>query len=252
MKERLSNKQNQATNDTSSKTLISSQSELDTLLKTHYGDASSNMLTTTSSSPQRNDSVVDLSTATDKTPSNPLTDDYLTPLSSHFVDGELVCTGGLAIEHPEYPDSSSASDSSGSSDSSDYAKWLKRVGTEEVYGGDGRSFTVKLGARRWRRKNQMKKAVSRLRKRLLFFGTIEPIYEGPGKETTEEVHTLERLYELLKKYYAFLAKALSEKRRCDEWLVPKPYDAAAWAATNGDEPCVLPSIRVRFPEFFDD
>ncbi|KAI4625555.1 hypothetical protein J4E80_002687 [Alternaria sp. BMP 0032] len=81
---------------------------------------------------------------------------------------------------------------------------------------------------------------------------IEPVYEGPGKETTEEVHTLERLYELLTKYYAFLAKTLSEKRRCDEWLVPKPYDAAAWTAANGDEPCMLPSIRVRFPELFDD
>ncbi|KAI4933878.1 uncharacterized protein J4E92_003547 [Alternaria infectoria] len=85
---------------------------------------------------------------------------------------------------------------------------------------------------------------------------IEPIYEGPGKETTEEVHTLERLKELLEKYYAFLvktleAKALYEKRGWDKWLVPKPYDAAAWAATNGDEPCVLPSIRVRFPGHFD-
>jgi len=38
----------------------------------------------------------------------------------------------------------------------------------------------------------------------------------------------------------------------DEWLVPKPYDAAAWTAANGDEPCVLPSIRVRYPGLFDD
>ncbi|KAI4907290.1 hypothetical protein J4E90_009793 [Alternaria incomplexa] len=83
---------------------------------------------------------------------------------------------------------------------------------------------------------------------------IEPIYEGPGKETSEEVHTLKHLHELLEKYYAFLAKtlrakALYEKR---EWLVAKPYEAAAWTAANGDEPCVLPSIRVRFPGLFDD
>ncbi|KAI4666800.1 uncharacterized protein J4E79_002840 [Alternaria viburni] len=78
-----------ATDDSSSKTLMSSQSELDTLLKTHYGDAASDIPTTTSSSPQRKDSVVDLSTPSEKSPSNPFTDDYLTPLSSHFVDGEL-------------------------------------------------------------------------------------------------------------------------------------------------------------------
>ena len=38
----------------------------------------------------------------------------------------------------------------------------------------------------------------------------------------------------------------------DKWLVPKPYDAAAWAAANGDEACVLPSIRVAYPGLFDD
>ena len=169
MKEGLSDKYKQAANGTSSKTLISSHSELDTLLKTCYGDAVPEAPTTMSSSPQRNDSVVDLSTTNDKSPSNPLTDDYPTPLSSHFVDGELVCTGGLAIEHPESPDSSGASDAS---DSPDYAKWLKRDGIEEVYGGDGRSFTVKPGARRWRRKSRVKKAVSRLRRRLLFLGAV--------------------------------------------------------------------------------
>ena len=163
MEEGLSDKQNQATNDTSSKTLISSESELDILLKLHYGGAASNTPTTTSSSPPRNDSVVDLSTPTDKSPSSPFTDDYLTPLSSHFVDGELVCTGGLAVDHAH---------SSDSSDSEDYAKWLEREETEVVYGGDGRSFTVKLGARRWTRKSRVKKAVSRLRRRLQFFGAV--------------------------------------------------------------------------------
>ena len=166
-KERVSDKYEQATNDTSSKTRISSQSELDTLLKTHYGDAASDIQTTNSSLPQRNDSVVDLSTPNNKPQSNPFTDDYLTPLSSHFIDGELVCTGGLAVEHAE------SSDSSDSSDSPDYAKWLKREETEVVYGGDGRSFTVKLGARKWRKRNRVKKAMSRLRRGLLFLAAVQ-------------------------------------------------------------------------------
>jgi hypothetical protein len=100
----------QATNDSSEKIYVSSHLELDSLLAKYRDDVSPKS-SISPSSPTRSDSAtgsLDLNSRQHRTDmdgisiislsANPVDEQHDTLLSEHFVNGEIVCTGGLTFE----------------------------------------------------------------------------------------------------------------------------------------------------------
>jgi hypothetical protein len=113
----------QATGEYGSRIHISSQSELDTMLAAHRGDSISQISPISPSSSASTPTCI-------TSPPNPFdSDEYDTQLSDHFINGEIVCTGGLPVD----------------------PLVLDGVEVKNPAFSAGRSFTVKLGTRKWRR-----------------------------------------------------------------------------------------------------
>lgn len=87
-----------------------------------------------------------------------LEEEYDTPLSKHFVNGEIVCTGGLALEFRD----------------------LTRVEAEAREAVFSRGRSVNMDVRRYRKTNRVKKALLNFCKHLrgLRWSTSRAYYDA--------------------------------------------------------------------------